>query len=103
MSLRPFTSPCIALTRELLPMPRAPHSSALLAGSPRPKRSVLASNASRMRSIFEQREGYAVDIGDRNETSCLGMPDEGVARREIRRLGLLRAKPLDGPGDPFEQ
>src|SRR5262249_38656418 len=52
---------------------------------------------------FEQREGYAVDIGDRNETSCLGMPNEGVVDREIRRLGLLRTKPLDGPGDPFEQ
>src|SRR5262245_52775928 len=52
---------------------------------------------------FEQREWHAVDIGDRNEASRLGMPDEGVARRKIRRLGLLRAEPLDGTGDPFEQ
>src|SRR5262249_47968853 len=51
---------------------------------------------------LEQREGHAVDIGNRNEASRLGMPGEGVACREVRRFGLLRAKALDGPSDPFE-
>ena len=42
---------CVALTSELLPMPRAPHSSTLLAGSPAAKRRVLSSRMSRTRSI----------------------------------------------------
>jgi hypothetical protein len=86
-------------------MPRAPHSSALLAGARRRSARLGLGDQRIAHAVdaFEQREGYAVDIGDRNETSCLGMPNEGVAHREIRRLGLLRTKPIDGPGDPFEQ
>src|SRR6516225_8346264 len=79
-------------------MPRAPHSSALLAGSPRAKRSVLVSRGSRMRSMpLSSERGTRL-------TSATGMkpPGEGVACREVRRFGLLRAKALDGPSDPFE-
>ena len=43
--------PWIALISELLPMPRAPHNSALLAGRPAANRSVLSSRMSRTRSI----------------------------------------------------
>src|SRR5262249_30912937 len=99
----PFTSPCTALTRELLPMPRAPHSSALLAGSPRAKRSVLVSRGSRMRSMpLSSERGTRL-------TSATGMkpPDSGCQAKaslaaKSWRFGLLRAKALDGPSDPFE-
>jgi len=50
-SLSPTTSPCTALTSELLPMPRTPQSSALFAGSPRANRAVLASSVSRAASM----------------------------------------------------
>src|SRR6185437_10523743 len=50
--LRPrLTCACTALTSELLPMPRAPHRSALLAGRPSAKRRVLAISVSRWLSI----------------------------------------------------
>src|SRR5947209_5035242 len=42
---------CAAFTSDDLPMPRAPHSSALLAGRPSAKRSVFSIRMSRMRSI----------------------------------------------------
>src|SRR5207253_2240634 len=41
----------VALTSDDLPMPRAPHSSALLAGSPLAKRTVFSIRMSRIRSI----------------------------------------------------
>src|SRR5262249_1043240 len=46
-----LTDACVALTSDDLPMPRAPHSSALLAGSARAKRSVFSTRMSRMRSM----------------------------------------------------
>src|SRR6516164_6371542 len=42
---------CAAFTSDDLPMPRAPHSSALLAGSPLAKRSVFSIRMSRIRSM----------------------------------------------------
>src|SRR5258708_3332894 len=42
---------CAALTSDDLPMPRAPHSNALLAGSPLAKRAVFSISISRIRSI----------------------------------------------------
>ena len=42
---------CVAFTSDDLPMPRAPHSSALLAGSPSAKRSVFSIRMSRIRSM----------------------------------------------------
>ena len=45
------TSAWAALTSELLPMPRAPHSSALLAGSPSAKRRVLSRRSVAVRSM----------------------------------------------------
>ncbi len=47
---RRLISACAALTSDDLPMPRAPHSRALLAGRPRAKRSVLSISRSRTRS-----------------------------------------------------
>ena len=50
--LRPaLIAACAALTSDDLPMPRAPHSSALLAGRPRAKRSVFSTRRSRTRSM----------------------------------------------------
>ncbi len=46
-----LTEACTALTSDDFPMPRAPHSSALLAGRPRAKRSVFSSSTSRIRSM----------------------------------------------------
>ncbi len=46
-----LTVACTALTSDDLPMPRAPHKSALLAGNPRAKRSVFSKSRSRTRSI----------------------------------------------------
>src|SRR6202795_1141639 len=42
---------CAAFTSDDFPMPRAPHNSALLAGSPSAKRSVFSIRMSRIRSI----------------------------------------------------
>ncbi len=47
--VRASASACAAFTRDDLPMPRAPHSMALLAGCPAAKRSVLSSSRSRCR------------------------------------------------------
>ena len=47
---RAATSACTAFTSELFPIPREPHSSALLAGSPAAKFRVLVSSVSRIRS-----------------------------------------------------
>src|SRR6516225_4154227 len=46
-----FTPACAAFTREDLPMPRAPHKSALFAGKPLAKRSVFSTRTSRTQSI----------------------------------------------------
>ena len=44
------TAACVALTSDDLPIPRAPHKSTLLAGSPSAKRDVLSCRMSRTRS-----------------------------------------------------
>src|SRR3954452_16282380 len=46
---------CAAFTSDDLPMPRAPHNSALLAGYPLAKRSVFSRRMSRSRSIPRSR------------------------------------------------
>ena len=50
-----FSRPWIALTSELLPMPRVPQSSALLAGRPAANRRVLSWSVSATRSIPTSR------------------------------------------------
>src|SRR5664279_218190 len=46
-----LTPACAAFTSDDLPMPRAPHSNALLAGRPLAKRSVFSTSTSRTRSM----------------------------------------------------
>ena len=77
---RAFTSACTALTSELLPMPRAPQSSALLAGKPvgeAPR--VLQQRVARRVDALQQRQRQARHIGDRDQAAMRGLPDEGVA------------------------
>ena len=85
-------------------MPRAPHSSALLAGRPRAKRAVLASSVSRMRSMpLSSASGTRLTVLTGRKALRLGLPDKGIACGEIGPLGLARTEPLDGPGDPLEK
>ena len=76
---------CAALTSDDLPMPRAPHSSALLAGRPRAKRWVFSTRRSRTRSIPRRsRKVDAVDARNRRQRLAVRAPDEGFRHFEIR-------------------
>ena len=60
----PATSACAALTRLDLPMPRAPHSSALLAGRPPANRRVFSSSVAAVRSMpFRRPRGTRLTLG----------------------------------------
>ncbi len=85
-------------------MPRAPHSSALLAGRPRAKRSVFSSSRSRTRSTprssaMSTRLTFATGV----ESAAVGVPDEGVGGGEIGARARRRGEPLQRVGDPLEQ
>ena len=83
-----LTAACTALTSEDLPMPRAPHSSALLAGRPRAKRSVFSTRMSRTRSMpLSSDMSTRLTRGTGRELAGIGLPDEGVGGGEIGRLG----------------
>ena len=63
---RALTAACTALTSELLPMPRAPQSSALLAGRPCGEAArVLEQDVARAIDALEQVDRHAVDVLDR--------------------------------------
>ena len=92
MSLRPAAgcaapiAACAALTSDDLPMPRAPQSSALLAGRPRAKRSVFSTRRSRTRSM-----PLSSDISTRltrrtGASRAVGVPDKGLGGGEFRRV-----------------
>ena len=77
-------------------MPRAPQSSALLAGRPAAKRSVLASRMSRTRSIpTSSSQRHAGDLGDRAQLLRLRLPDERVGGGEIDLRQGRRRQALD--------
>ena len=60
-------------------MPRAPQSSALLAGSPRANRSVFSISMSRTRSMpFQERHLDAIDLAQREAAAAVRMPGERV-------------------------
>ena len=99
-----LTAACAALTSALLPVPRAPHSSTLLAGSPAAKRSVLSSRMSRTRSMPRSRPiGDAVDGRHRLQPLAVGVPDEGVGGAEIVDRGAGRREPLERVGDAVQK
>ena len=94
------TAACAALTSELLPMPRAPHSSALLAGSPAAKRRVLSSRMSRdavdaleegQRRPGSPRPPVAGAAASRARRKRPRRRDRGGARRR-RRQALQRSR-----------
>ena len=85
-------------------MPRAPHSSALLAGSPRAKRRVLStSEIAHPVDAAQQRDVDAVDARDRRERAAVGAPDEGVGGGEIGRGSRGGREPLQRVGDAGEE
>ena len=87
---------CAALTSDDLPMPRAPHRSALLAGRPRAKRwRVLDQKVAHPVDPAQERKIDAVDARDRRQRAAIGAPDESLRRLEIRLLaggGHVRAQ-----------
>ncbi len=100
----PLTAAWAALTRELLPVPRAPHSSTLLAGSPAAKRRVLSSRMSRTRSIPRNSPSLdAVDLADRLEPAAIGMPNKGVGGIEIDRRRRGWGEAFERIGDAPKQ
>ncbi len=84
-------------------MPRAPQSSALLAGRPRAKRSVFASSWSATWLMpLSSSSGTRLTRRDRLEALRRGVPDEGLGCREIG-LGRGRCPPaFQGRGNAVE-
>ena len=82
-------------------MPRAPHSSALLAGRPSAKRRVLAASVSRWLSMrLEQRDLDAGDMGHRRQRAHARAPRQ--RRRRVRQAGAGTGggrQPLQRGGD----
>ena len=99
------TSACAALTSEDLPMPRAPQSSALLAGRPSANRRVLSSSWSAARSMpLSRASGWRLTCCDGNEGLGARLPHEGLGAREIgarrpRAAPCARARPRGVRGD----
>ena len=79
------TSACAAFTSDDLPMPRAPHSSALLAGRPRAKRRVLSSSCSAARSMpLSRPSGWRLTCATARKRFGRGLPHEGLAHARNR-------------------
>ncbi len=101
---------CAAFTSDDFPMPRAPHSSALLAGRPSAKRSVFSIRMSRIRSMPLSRprstrltRGTGASRPSGCQTKASALPNESAAAgrgrcgRQVRRDGFERARdPLRG-------
>ena len=49
------------------------------------------------------RDKSGAALEDYFDALRFGLPHEGLAFRKVRRVGLLRAEPLDGPDDPLDQ
>ena len=92
------TSACAALTSEDLPMPRAPHSSALLAGRPWAKRRVLSRSWSEARSMpLSRPSGWRLTCGTGRKACGLGLPHEGFGGGEIEGRRRPAAPCARGP------
>ena len=95
---------CAALTSDDLPMPRAPHSSALLAGSARAKRrGVLDQEIAHPVDAAQERDVDAVDALNRRQRAAVGAPDERFRRVEIGRGGRGGREALERNGDAGEE
>ncbi len=99
-----LTAACAALTSELLPVPRAPHNSTLLAGSPAAKRRVLSSRMSRTRSIPRNSSisiRLTAPTGSSHPRSACHT--NASATVEIDRRRRRRGQALEGVGDAAQQ
>ena len=99
----PSTAACTALTSELLPMPRAPHSSALLAGRPAAKRSgVLEQDVANLIDSLQEIEIDPVDLRDLAQAIAGGMPDKGGMGTEVRHRRRRAGQAFQSRGNPFQ-
>ena len=98
-----LTPACAAFTSDDLPMPRAPHSSALLAGRPLAKRSVFSTSTSRTRSM-----PLSSDISTRltrltgASRRPSGCQTKASAPAKSGSGRALRRQPLERVGDALE-
>ena len=85
----------IALTSELLPMPRAPQSRALLAGRPaREAARVLEQGLGHALDAAQELERHAGDPRHRPQPLAARLPDERVGRSEVELARRRRREPL---------
>ena len=99
-----LTAAWAALTSELLPVPRAPHSSTLLAGSPAAKRRVLSSRMSRTRSIPRNSPistRLTASTGSSQPRSACHTKASAASRSTGG--GRRRGEALEGIGDAAQQ
>ena len=85
-------------------MPRAPHSSTLLAGKPGGEAPVLSSRMSRTRSIPRNSPistRFTASTG--SSAMAVGMPDKGVGGAEIDGWRRRRSETFERIGDPPQQ
>ena len=84
-------------------MPRAPHSSALLAGRPSAKRRVFSSSVSRAASMpLSSDSGTLAILADRQQAALGRLPDERVARAGAAVRHRARRKPLQRRRDALQ-
>ena len=85
-------------------MPRAPHSSALLAGRRRAKRSVFSASCGRdVIEALEQRQGHAVDLADRpRSASPSACQTKASAASKSGSAGGAGCEPLERCGKTLE-
>ena len=91
-----LTRACAALTSEDLPMPRAPHNSALLAGRPVAKRSVFSISMSRIRSMPCSRPmstRLTFGTGARRPSGCQTKASARFSESALSNLGEAAAMP----------
>ena len=97
------TAACTALTSELLPMPRAPQSSALLAGRPAAKRRVFSSSVSRERSMpFRSGSATRLTFGTGCRRGGSACQTKASAAERSGTAGAGGRQPLERRGDALE-
>ena len=101
---RAATAACAAFTSELLPMPRAPQRSALLAGRPAAKRSVLSISVSRERSMpLRSGSSTRLTLGTGCRRGGSACQTKASAAERSASPGRSGREPFERGGDPLEQ
>ena len=89
-----LTPACAAFTNEDLPIPRAPHRSALLAGKPFAKRSVFSTSTSRTRSMplsSDISTRFTRATGTSRPSGCQTKASAAVRSGRVVRCGASRS------------